>query len=99
MITCLATLSMFDSGLDLHVEGFRLFAVQPAEDGLSTGALAGWIARLRDGILLHRMEQAKVVILHFAQLQEVLRRQRALFTIQIDSEVSDGGFDDHRHAT
>lgn len=99
MITCLATLSMFDSGLDLHVEGFRLLAVQPAEYGLSTGAFAGWIASLRDRILLHRMEQAEVVILHFAQLQEVLRCQRPLFAVQIDSEVSDGGFDDHRHAT
>ena len=51
----------------------NLISVEPSIDGLAAiSPDTGGIARLRDEVRLHRVEQAVVVELHLAELQEIL---------------------------
>ena len=51
----------------------NLISVEPSIDGLAAiPSDTGGIARLRDEVRLHRVEQAVVVELHLAELQEIL---------------------------
>jgi hypothetical protein len=62
---------VLDVVVDLVLEEAELGALQEPENRLTALPRIGRVARLRDEVLLDRVEQAVVVVLALAQLQEV----------------------------
>mmetsp|Transcript_134 Transcript_134/g.351 ORF Transcript_134/g.351 Transcript_134/m.351 type:complete len:232 (+) Transcript_134:1004-1699(+) len=89
--------AMLELLADLIVEESGLVAVKHAVDGGAARASGGGVTRLDDEVLDHLVEQAVVVVLDFAQLEEVLRRQRALFRVEVHCDIPAAGLQQHRH--
>mmetsp|Transcript_92684 Transcript_92684/g.239329 ORF Transcript_92684/g.239329 Transcript_92684/m.239329 type:complete len:309 (+) Transcript_92684:391-1317(+) len=66
-------------------------------DGHAARARVRRVAGLRDEVLLHRVEEAVVVVLQLAQLDEVRARLWSMVNLEVDDQVANGRLEEHRH--
>ena len=87
----------FSPGPGLILEKTRLVAEELAVDGVAAPARARGITGLHREVPRDAVEQAVVVVLDLAQLEEVLGRARALVAVQVDDHVALARLQKYRH--
>lgn len=88
---------VFDLRLALRLEISLERSVQIAVDRFSASPRSRRIPGLGDEVVADRVEQVVVVVLDFAQFQEVKTGSRTMFQVEIYRDIAQGRFDNHRH--
>lgn len=65
--------------------------------GIASGAGSGWVPGVCQEISLHLVEEATVVVLDLAELEEVVGGEGALLCVQIHHDVAHARDDQNRH--
>lgn len=80
---------MFQIEVDLVGEESGLVAVDELVEGVAAGTGTGRVACLREEVVVDRVKEAAVVVLDFAEFEEVFGRDWALRCVEVDHDVAE----------